>query len=498
MQDEYILKMTNITKTFPGVKALDNSMLNVKKGTVHAVMGENGAGKSTLMKVLLGIYKQDSGDIWFNGKNVYYKGPHEALNDGLAMIHQELSLVRQLTVAENIYLGKELTTKTGLLDKVKMIAETRKLFDQLGIDIDPTVAMGSISVSKQQLCEIAKAVSYNAELIIMDEPTSAITETEVEHLFKIIRSLLEKGITIIYITHKLDEIFEIANEVSVYRDSRYIETLDIKDATHEKIIGLMVGRDISNMYLKEKVEIGETLLRVENLSCEGEFENVSFDLRKGEILGIAGLVGAGRSELVETIFGVRKKSNGKIFIYDKETQINSPGDAIANKMALLTEDRKFNGCFLPLTVQENIIMASLDKHSKGIFVDFKSSEASATKMVDALEIKTPSLSQQIMYLSGGNQQKVLVGRWLLTQPDILLIDEPTRGIDVGAKSEIYKLLSELAKEGKGIIMVSSELPEILGMSDRVLVMSEGKMTGILDINDATQHRILEYSTGIIN
>jgi ABC-type sugar transport system ATPase subunit len=498
VQDDYILKMTNITKTFPGVKALDNSSLHVRRGTVHAVMGENGAGKSTLMKVLLGIYKQDSGDVWFNGKNVYFKGPHDALNDGLAMIHQELSLVRQLTVAENIFLGKELRNKVGLLQKGKMIAETQRLFDELDIDIDPTVTMDSLSVSRQQLCEISKAVSYNAELIIMDEPTSAITETEVDHLFKIIRSLIQKGITIIYITHKMDEIFEIANEVSVYRDSKYIDTLDIKDATHEKIITMMVGRDISDMYKKEQVKIGETLLRVENLSCAGEFENVSFDLRKGEILGFAGLVGSGRSQVVETLFGVRKKSSGKVYINDKEVEIKSPADAIRNKMALLTEDRKFNGCFLPLSVRENIVMAALKDHSKGVFVDFKAADISSSQAINTLGIKTPSLEQKIVYLSGGNQQKVLVGRWLLTHPDILLIDEPTRGIDVGAKSEIYKLLSELAKEGKGIIMVSSELPEILGMSDRVLVMSEGRMTGILDIKDATQHKILEYSTGIVS
>jgi len=498
VQDEYILRMSDIVKTFPGVKALDHCKLDVKKGHVHAVMGENGAGKSTLMKVLFGLYKQDEGEVWFNGHTRHFHGPHDALKNGLAMIHQELSNVRMLTVAENIFLGKEINHKVGLLNKSKMIKETKKLFEKLSIDIDPAAPMSSLSVSKQQLCEIVKAVSYNAELIVMDEPTSAITENEVEHLFRIIRTLLERNITVIYITHKLNEIFQIADEVSVYRDGQYIDTIDVKDVTKDMVVSMMVGREITDIYNKEKVEIGDTLLRVENLSCKGEFQDVYFDLRKGEILGVAGLVGAGRSELVETIFGVRKKTAGKIFIQDKEVAISSPKDAINNKMALLTEDRKFSGCFLPLNIMENTIMASTDAHSKGMFFDFKKAAESSNSMKVALSIKTPSLQQKIMFLSGGNQQKVLVGRWLLTHPDILIVDEPTRGIDVGAKSEIYKLLTEIAKQGKGIIMVSSELPEILGMSDRVMVMSEGRMTGILPIEEATQAKILEYSTKFVS
>lgn len=498
MQDEYILRMSEIVKTFPGVKALDHCKLEVKRGHVHAVMGENGAGKSTLMKVLFGLYKQDEGEVWFNGKVRNFHGPYDALKNGLAMIHQELSNVRYLTVSENIFLGKEINHKVGLLDKAKMIKETQKLFERLSIDIDPAAPMSALSVSKQQLCEIAKAVSYDAELIVMDEPTSAITENEVEHLFRIIRTLLEKKITIIYITHKMDEIFQIADEVSVYRDGQYIDTIDVKDVTKDRIISMMVGREIKDIYNKEKVEIGDTLLRVEKLSCEGIFQDVSFDLRKGEILGIAGLVGAGRSELVETIFGVRKKSAGKIYIRDKEVDIRNPKDAINNKMALLTEDRKFSGCFLPLNIRENTIMASVDDHSKGVFFDLKKATANSLRMKDTLNIKTPNLEQKIMFLSGGNQQKVLVGRWLLTNPDILIVDEPTRGIDVGAKSEIYKLLTEIAKQGKGIIMVSSEMPEILGMSDRVLVMSEGRMTGIIPLEEATQQKILEYSTTFVS
>lgn len=497
MQDDYILSMEHINKSFPGVKALDDVALNVRKGTVHAVMGENGAGKSTLMKVLLGIYKKDSGTIWFNGEERNFKGPQDALHNSLAMIHQELSGVRQLTVAQNIFLGKEPTYKgTGLINKRKMVQDTQALMDELGIDIDPNTKMGALSMSKQQLCEIAKAISYDADLIIMDEPTSSITESEVEHLFRIIRSLLDKGITIIYITHKMDEVFQICDDISVYRDGKYINTVAAKNSSQEQLIEMMVGRQITELFPKEFVPIGETLLKVDGLRKDGMFEDVSFELRRGEILGMAGLVGAGRSEVMETLFGVRKKDGGKIYIDGKEVEISNPRQAIAHGMALLTEDRKFNGCFLPLSVQLNIVMAALPQLCKGIFVNQKLTREKATEMKDAMAIKTPSLEQAIGNLSGGNQQKALVGRWLLTNPEILIIDEPTRGIDVGAKSEIHRLITSLAKQGKGIIMISSELPEVLGMSDRVIVMSEGKLVGILDREEASQERIMLYATGI--
>lgn len=495
MREDYILKMEHITKTFPGVVALDDAHLRVKRGTVHAVMGENGAGKSTLMKILLGIYKQDSGTIWFNGSERNFSGPYDALNNSLAMIHQELSGVRQLTVAQNIYLGKEPVFKgTGIVNYKKMRDDTKKLMQDLNISIDPNKKMGDLSVSMQQMCEIAKAVSCDSDLIVMDEPTSAITETEVELLFKIIRDLTARGITIIYITHKMDEVFKICDEISVYRDGKYIDTVAVMDTTRESLIEMMVGRAITNMFPKEDVEIGGVLLRVDGLSKAGLFEDVSFELRNGEILGVAGLIGAGRSEVMETLFGLRKKTAGKVYIEGAEVAINTPKQAISRQIALLTEDRKYDGCFLPLSVCVNIVIASLSNVSRGWFVNKKAAEEKANQMKAAMNIKTPSLGQIINNLSGGNQQKVLVGRWLLTNPNILIIDEPTRGIDVGAKSEIHKLITELAKQGKGIIMISSELPEILGMSDRIMVMCEGRLTGILDAKEATQEKIMHYAT----
>lgn len=498
MREDYILKMEHITKTFPGVVALDDAHLRVKKGTVHAVMGENGAGKSTLMKILLGIYKQDSGTIWFNGSERNFSGPHDALDNSLAMIHQELSGVRQLTVAQNIYLGKEPLFKgTGIINYKKMRDGTKELMKSLNLSIDPNKKMGDLSVSMQQMCEIAKAVSRDADLIVMDEPTSAITETEVELLFKIIRDLTARGITIIYITHKMDEVFKICDEISVFRDGKYIDTVAVSNTTREQLIEMMVGRAITNMFPKEEVEIGDVLLKVDGLGKDGLFENVSFDLRRGEILGVAGLIGAGRSEVMETLFGLRKRTSGKVYIEGEEVQINSPKQAIKRKIALLTEDRKYDGCFLPLSVRVNIVIAALNEICKGWFVNKRAVEEKANQMKDAMNIKTPSLDQIINNLSGGNQQKALVGRWLLTNPSILIIDEPTRGIDVGAKSEIHKLITELAKQGKGIIMISSELPEILGMSDRVLVMCEGRLTGIINANEATQEKIMHYATSRI-
>lgn len=493
---EYILEMRNITKTFPGVKALDNVDLKVKKGTVHAVMGENGAGKSTLMKVLMGIYRQNSGSIYFKGKEIHFKGPNDALQSGLAMIHQELSTVLDLSVAENIFLGKEITIgKTQLKQEKEMLKQTKKLFEQLDIHINPGEKMKNLSMARQQICEIAKAISYNSDLIIMDEPTSAITESEVEHLFKIIRSLIKKGITIIYITHKMAEVFEIADEISVYRDGHYINTVEAKNTTKDKLIEMMVGRQINQMFPKLKADIGEEIFKIEGLTRKNEFQDINFTVKRGEILGVAGLMGAGRSEIMEAIFGIRKKSGGDIFINKKKVKIKNPRNAINNGIAFLTENRKESGCFLALSVRINICITALIKFSKSIFVNYKYTIDKASKMKEALSIKTPSIEQVMKNLSGGNQQKVLLGRWLLTEPDILIVDEPTRGIDVGAKAEIHKLLSKLAQQGKAIIMISSELPEILGMSDRIMVISEGKVTGILDIKDANQEKILLYATG---
>lgn len=496
MQDEYILSMKNITKTFPGVTALDEVSLNVRKGTVHAVMGENGAGKSTLMKVLFGIYQADSGEIWFKGKQCEYKSPHDALKEGVAMIHQELSGVRELTVTENIFLGKEIVNKkTHLLDRKEMNRQAEELMRSLNINIDPRRKIGSLSVSQQQLCELVKAISYNADLVIMDEPTSAMTESEVVHFFKIIKKLAADGIAVIYISHKMDEIYQIADEVSVYRDGKYIGTSMINDISIDKLVAMMVGRSITQLFPKEKVEIGEELLRVEDLSCEGIFKDISFSLRRGEILGLAGLVGAGRSEVMETLFGIRKKAGGKVYINGRPVNIKTPKDAIRNKMAMLTEDRKFNGCFLPLDIAQNTVIASAKNYCKGPFLVKKKVKEASEKMRTTLSIKTPSLEQKIVNLSGGNQQKVLVGRWILTEPEIIIFDEPTRGIDVGTKSEIHKLLSSMAKQGKGIIIISSEMPEVIGMSDEIIVMHEGKITGILNEEEITQEKIMILASG---
>ena len=496
MGQEYILEASGICKAFPGVIALSDVDLRVRKGTVHALMGENGAGKSTMMKILLGIYSRDSGKIIFNGKEVHYKGPREALDDGLAMIHQELSTVQELKVYENIFLGKEICLKGLWIKNDKAMHEAAlQLFNRLEIDIDPDAKMKTLSVAKQQLCEIAKAISYNAKLIIMDEPTSAITETEVAHLFKIIRKLRDEQVSIIYITHKMDEVFEISDDISVFRDGQYIGTKAASDITYDELIQMMVGRTITNIFPKEEAEIGEVYLKVEGLSRNNEFHDVSFEVRRGEIFGLAGLMGAGRTEVVETLFGVRKKSAGKIYVDGKEARIKSPSDAIRYGFCLLTEDRKQSGCFLSLSVRLNTVAASLSKHAKGPFIMRKMTVHSAEEMKKLLSIKTPGINTPISNLSGGNQQKVLVGRWLLTSPDILIFDEPTRGIDVGSKSEIHKLLTNLAKQGKCVIIVSSEMPEVMGMSDRILVMSEGKAVGIIERKDFSQEKIMRYATG---
>ncbi len=495
-QLDYILEMEGISKAFSGVPALTDVELKVRRGTVHALMGENGAGKSTMMKILLGIYMRDQGTVRFNGREVHYKSPKEALEDGLAMIHQELSTVQELKVYENIFLGKELCVKGTLLKKNKLMKEkTRELFERLEISIDPDEKMKNLSIARQQLCEIAKAISYDAKLIIMDEPTSAIMESEVAHLFRIIRKLLQEGISIIYITHKMDEVFEISDEISVFRDGCYIGTKQAGEISRDELIQMMVGRTITSIFPKEPCEIGDVWLRVEKLNRKGEFEDVSFEVRKGEILGLAGLMGAGRTEVVETLFGVRKKDSGKVYIDGKEVRIKSPQDAIAHGFSLVTEDRKRNGCFLPLSVRLNTVAASLPQHGKGIFVDRKKTVESTKRMNEKLAVKTPGVHALISSLSGGNQQKVLIGRWLLTDPDILIFDEPTRGIDVGSKSEIHRLLSNLAKKGKCVIIVSSEMPEVMGMSDRILVMSDGKVKGVISRGEFSQERIMQFATG---
>ncbi len=494
MGEELLLRMTGISKAFPGVQALDDVHLDVESGTVHALMGENGAGKSTLMKVLAGIYHADSGSIWFNGADVSIPDSAVALKLGISMIHQELSPVPAMMVAENIFLGREPLNRFGMVDRGQMIAKTQALFDKWGIAINPRATMRSLVVAQMQMVEIAKAISYDSRLIVMDEPTSAISEREVSHLHHMIKSLKESGVAVIYITHKMDEVFKISDKVTVFRDGKHVATIPAADLDRQKLITLMVGRELTHLFPKEDVAIGEIVMSVRGLTRIGVITDISFDLRRGEILGLAGLMGAGRTEVLEALFGVTRVDAGEVTVNGNVVHIKSPSDAIHAGMGLLTEDRKKTGIMGALSVRDNMVVAALARFSPGGILRPGMIEAAAKAERDALDIKTPSLSQLIKNLSGGNQQKVLVSRWLLTSPDILMIDEPTRGIDVGAKSEIHKLMSGLAKQGKAILMVSSELPEILGMSDRVLVMAGGRITAEFSREEVTQEKVLEAAT----
>lgn len=493
--DEYLLIMSNICKRFPGVCALDNVQLRVRRGTVHALMGENGAGKSTLMKCLVGMYAPDSGRIIFKGEELRIRDTYSALSRGISMIHQELSPIPEMTVAENIFLGREPRSWYGLVDMNKMNQWTEELLARLGIKLEPDTKMRELSIANTQLVEIAKAVSYDSDLIVMDEPTSAITEAEVKTLFQTIRSLKAEGRAVIYITHKLDEVFEIADEVTVFRDGMYISTDQIKSLTRSMLIQKMVGRELSEMFNKEEAKPGEVVLEARRLSGK-KFRDVSFSVRRGEIFGIAGLMGAGRTELIEAVFGVNRLYSGELFIRGNKVEIRCPADAIRLGLALLTEDRKLTGLFLNAMVRDNMTIANMSNYVRGIFIDSRKINSDCERMREQLRIKTPSLKQIIKRLSGGNQQKVLLSRWLLTEPEILLLDEPTRGIDVGTKAEVHKLMTELTSQGKTIIMVSSELPEILGMSDRIMVMHEGNKIGELSRQEATQEKILHLATGM--
>lgn len=497
---EFLLEMNNISKQFPGVKALDNVTLKVRAGTVHALMGENGAGKSTLMKCLFGIYKPDSGEIFLNSQKVEINSSKDAINNGISMIHQELHPVPHRNVMENLWLGRFPLRGVGplkLVDEKKMYQDTKSLFSELEMDINPNTKVGSLSVSKVQSIEIAKAVSFKAKIIVMDEPTSSLTGNEVEQLFKIIRDLKKRGVAIIYISHKMEEILEISDEVTIMRDGKYVGTWTASELTTDMIISKMVGRDLTQRFPTRSNVPGDVVLRVENLTSPypKSFKNVTFELRKGEILGVGGLVGAQRTELIEALFGLRSLQAGKFFINGKAVRIKSPIDAKKYKMALLTEERRVTGIFPVLSVLENTAIAKLPRYRSPYFLlDEKKRQEDAKKSVEQLRVKTPSIMTLIKNLSGGNQQKVLFARWLLTEPEILLLDEPTRGIDVGAKFEIYSIIAELAKQGKSIIMISSEMPELLGMSDRIMVMCEGHLTGIIDGKDATEEKIMRLAT----
>jgi inositol transport system ATP-binding protein len=492
---EFLLDVRGVSKTFPGVVALDNVQLQVRPGSVHALMGENGAGKSTLMKIIAGIYTPEGGSFKLRGVDIRLTSPLDALENGIAMIHQELNLMAPMTVAENIWIRRESLNRLGLVDHRAMRRQTKDLFERLGIDLDPDGKVSTLSVANRQMVEIAKAVSYESDVLIMDEPTSALTDREVEHLFRIIRSLKAEGKGIVYITHKMNELFEIADEVSVFRDGRYVGTHASGEVTRDDIIHMMVGREITQMFPKETVPIGEIILSVKGLGLKGVFHDVSFDLRCGEILGIAGLVGSGRSNIAETLFGVTPATSGEIRVDGKLTSIDSPGRAMDLGFGFLTEDRKETGCFLALDIQENTQIAVLNrKFVTAGFVRQGALSKASIALTDMLRVKTPNLAERILNLSGGNQQKVLIARWLLTQPRILILDEPTRGIDVGAKAEIHRLISRLAGEGLAVIMISSELPEVLGMSDRIMVVHEGQVTGILDRKDADQVKVMELAS----
>ena len=497
---EYVLEMKNITKEFPGVKALNDVTFKVRPGTVHALMGENGAGKSTLMKCLFGIYHPDEGEICLDGEHVEIPDAKTALSYGISMIHQELYPVLDRNVMENLWLGRFPLKKIGFLsfvDHKKMKEETVKLFDEINVNIDPEALANTLSVSKLQSIEIAKAVSHHSRIIVMDEPTSSLTSDEVEHLFKIINKLRANGVSIIYISHKMEEILRISDEVTIMRDGCYMGTWPAEELTTELIIKRMVGREMTQLFPEKTNMPGEEVLRVEGLTSihDHSFKDVSFNLRNGEILGVGGLVGAQRTEIIEALFGLRAIKVGKIVIKGKEVTIDAPYKAKRYGLALLTEERRATGIFPMLNIIDNVSIANLKKYKNKVgLLDDHSRIADTKKGIDSLRIKTPSTKTQIQSLSGGNQQKVLLSRWLNTEPEILLLDEPTRGIDVGAKYEIYTIINELASRHKSIIMISSEMAELIGMSDRILVMSNGEVSGIIDGKTATEEEIMTLAT----
>ncbi|AVQ16569.1 galactose/methyl galactoside ABC transporter ATP-binding protein MglA [Fusobacterium gonidiaformans] len=492
---KYVLEMEGITKSFPGVKALDNVQLKVRPHSVHALMGENGAGKSTLMKCLFGIYEKDAGKILLDGIETSFHSTKEALENGVSMVHQELNQVLQRNVLDNIWLGRY--PKKGLfIDEKKMYEDTIRIFKDLDINIDPRKKVSELQVAERQMIEIAKAVSYNSKVLVMDEPTSSLTEKEVAHLFRIINKLRDSGVGIVYISHKMEEIKAISDDITILRDGTWVGTDSVKELDTDKIISMMVGRDLTDRFPPKDNEVKEKILEVKNLTgfYQPTIQDISFDLHKGEILGIAGLVGAKRTEIVETMFGMRKLESGQIFLHGKEVKNTDPKSAIKNGFALVTEERRSTGIFSMLDITTNSTLSNLDKYKNKFGLLENKQMKDATKwVIDSMRVKTPSQSTPIGSLSGGNQQKVIIGRWLLTEPEVLMLDEPTRGIDVLAKYEIYQLMIDLAKKEKGIIMISSEMPELLGVTDRILVMSNGRIAGIVKTSETNQEEIMALS-----
>lgn len=490
MGDDIVLKIHQISKSFPGVKALDNVSFDIHRGTVHALIGENGAGKSTLIKILAGIYFPEEGQIFIDGKEVKFHAPRDAQNAGISVVHQEIKLAGPLSVAENIFIGKLLYTKIGLVDWKTMRVKARELISQLGTEIDVDAPVSSLTIAKQQIVEIIKAINTNSKVIIMDEPSAVLTDNELQVLFKIIHQLKAQGYTIIYISHRLDEIFSLADNVTVLRDGKHICTTSIGELSREKMISLMVGREMGSEYPKEKVDIGDDVLVVDHLCRDGVLDDISFNVKKGEIFGIFGLVGAGRTELARAVLSIDKSNSGTVSLNGNVCSWNRFYDAISDQMGLVPEDRKNQGLCQEFTVKDNISMVAVDKIlSKGL-VDQNANSSYAKEYVNLLNISTPSINTQVQYLSGGNQQKVVIAKWLMADSNIIFLDEPTRGIDVGAKVEIYRLITDLVKRGKTVIMISSEMPELLGMCDRIMVMHEGRKMGELMHDEATQEKVM--------
>ncbi|MBT4577812.1 sugar ABC transporter ATP-binding protein [bacterium] len=493
---EYLLSMKNVNKSFPGVLALDDVTLDILPSEIHALVGENGAGKSTLMRALSGVSKIDSGTIYWKGKTVDISQPRDAQKLGISMIHQELAIIPYLDVGKNIFLGREPQLKvSGVIDWKKLYQQAQEQLDKLGLDINPKTPVESLTIAQQQMVEVAKALSMDASLIVMDEPTSALTEKEVDALFSYMKKLRENGVSIIFISHRLNEIQRVSDRITILRDGKWIGTSEVRDLSQNDIVKMMVGREVEQSTKKQAKPSSEVILQIKNLSSGDDVHEVTFDLHKGEILGIAGLVGAGRSALAEAVFGSRKITSGYMKLGHKKVKFTSPKMAIEHGLGLVPEDRKAQGLFLNMAVWQNIVIAGIKKTTRFGFIRKAETQKISTSLVDRLSIKTPSLGQQVKNLSGGNQQKVIIARWLSLKPKILILDEPTRGIDVGAKAEIHNLLKELATEGVGVLMISSELPEILGVSDRILVMKEGHLVAVLDPELSSQDEIMQAAAG---
>jgi ribose transport system ATP-binding protein len=494
MADSPVLEMRHIRKTFPGVVALDDVDFDLRRGEVHILLGENGAGKSTLMKILSGAYQKSAGQIVFDGHEVEIKNPKHAQTLGISTIYQEFNLIPHLSAGENIFLGRE-PRRFGMIDQRAIFQEASRALNGLGLTLDPHKLIKELKVAEQQMIEVAKALSLDARILIMDEPTAALTEHEIKELFATIRSLRDKGVSIVYISHRMEELFEIGDRVTVLRDGRTVGTYDVRDMSKSELIRLMVNRELTELFPKERAELGPEVLRVEGLNTQGGLKDINFSLRKGEVLGIAGLLGAGRTELARAIFGLDRIASGTISINGSAHRIGSPRVAINSGIGFLTEDRKSQGLVLPLSVKENLCLASVDKFSRWGLMNAQDEQQAADRYVKDLRIKTPSLDQKVVYLSGGNQQKVVLSKWLCCKSEVFIFDEPTRGVDVGAKAEIYQLMNKLTASGVAIIMISSEMLEVLGMSDRILVMRGGRITGEFSADEATQERVLQCALG---